>query len=555
MHGGLYLSSKPKLCWKNQLKSVSMVLRGPLWFPTAPSGSPSFDSMAARWTRRYCTVANRNVSSKQPLMESKKDALPPVFFEDVFEQHHRVAWRIEVATPDPRNPLLEGDNPWDDATPAAGHGSIMKDPIDGKFKGWTPVMSSDSPEKLGECEFRLAYIESDDGVKWRRPELDLIQWEGKPTNLIFDNDSGGRTTFASVFVYPEASPNDRYEMFCFREVHWRCPARCVAGFNQTPAKDEIDVWKYYGLYRYKSQDGIHWRPFEGPLKLKTGDACYVYRDFGGYVAHFKMSAPAGPGNVVPRFECAQGICRVTSMSTSEDGTNWSAFTPLVSPDINDNAADQIMEVNRYRYGDGYVGLVTMYHSLTQRMDLQFSASPDGRKFWRPIPRSACLPNPPLGDYGGGMIWPFRTPIEHDGRLYVYYGALSGLHGDVYKTTPDMRMFRGGALCRASWDLGRFYGLVNSDGGGTAHATTMILPISGNALYVNALTKRAGEIRAELLDAESKPIQGFTKEESDSIRGDHKFAPLKWKGKTVPSQDSARIRFYIKDSVLYGYTWK
>ncbi len=43
-----------------------------------------------------------------------------------------------------------------------------------------------------------------------------------------------------------------------------------------------------------------------------------------------------------------------------------------------------------------------------------------------------------------MIWPFRTPIEHDGRLYIYYGALAGLHGDVYQTVPDMRMFRGGA---------------------------------------------------------------------------------------------------------------
>jgi hypothetical protein len=121
--------------------------------------------------------------------------------------------------------------------------------------------------------------------------------------------------------------------------------------------------------------------------------------------------------------------------------------------------------------------------------------------------------------------------------------------------PDMRMFRGGALCRASWDLGRFYGLVNSDGGGTAHATTKVLPINRKVLHVNVLSKRTGEIRAELLDAEYKSIPGYTKEESDSIRGDHKFAPLKWKGRTAPAQDSVRIRFYIKDSVLYGYAWK
>ncbi len=229
-------------------------------------------------------------------------------------------------------PCLEGDNPWDDATPATGHGTILKDPIDGKFKGWTPVMSSDSPEKLNECEFRLAYIESDDGVHWRRPALDLVKWDGKPTNLIFDNDSGGRTTYASVSIDPQAARENRYEMFCFREVHWRCPAMCVAGFNQTPAKDSTDVWKYYGLYRYRSADGLHWRGIEGPLNLKTGDSCYVYRDSKGYVAHFKMAAPAGPGNVIPRYECIKTFAgsRTSELTptaqTGRTGSPW--FYPI-----------------------------------------------------------------------------------------------------------------------------------------------------------------------------------------------------------------------------------
>ena len=67
-----------------------------------------------------------------------------------------------------------------------------------------------------------------------------------------------------------------------------------------------------------------------------------------------------------------------------------------------------MEVGRYPYRDGYIGLVTMYHAVSQRIDVQFSVSADGEEFWRPIPRAACVPNPPLGDYGGGMIWPYPT---------------------------------------------------------------------------------------------------------------------------------------------------
>ena len=90
-----------------------------------------------------------------------------------------------------------------------------------------------------------------------------------------------------------------------------------------------------------------------------------------------------------------------------------------------------------------------------------------------------------------MIWPYRLPIAVDGRLYVYYGALAGLHGDVYKTTPDMRMFRGGALCRASWDMGRFFAAVNSDGGGTSHLTTKKIPVGGKFLQINAVTRNGG----------------------------------------------------------------
>ena len=503
-----------------------------------------------------------------------KEQVPPIIYEDNFFEKHRIAWRVEHGVPDPANPLLEGEYPWDDTTVAVGHGSLQIDPIDGKFKGWTPVMSGDTPERVGECEFRLAYIESDDGVNWRRPQLDLCSWPGhERTNLIFDNDSGGRTTFASVLIDPEENPGEPYEMFCFREVHWSNPERLVAGFNQTPAKDDIDVWKYYGLYRYRSPDGLHWRGVEGPIKLKTGDACYVYRDPNlGYVAHHKSTAPLGPGNVVP-YECYDQ-CRVAMRRSSPDGTNWTDSVPLMAPDWRDSNGDQIMEVGRYPYGDGYVGFVTMYHAVSQQIDVQFSVSADGENFWRPIPRVPCLPNSPLGDYGGGMIWPYRLPIELDGRLYLYYGALAGLHGDIYSKVSDMRFFRSGALCRSSWDMGRFFAAVNVDGEGSnapgvslpgmtpnpdgiayPYLTSVAEEVDGKTLYLNAATMRGGEIYIELLNDKLQPIPGFSKDDFSPYQGDDSCLAVSWKGGSCPESGNVHTRVYMTTAKLYGFAWR
>jgi len=156
-----------------------------------------------------------------------------------------------------------------------------------------------------------------------------------------------------------------------------------------------------------------------------------------------------------------------------------------------------------------------------------------------------------------MIWPYRLPLVEGDRLYVYYGAMSGLHGNPYSIQPDIRLFRNGALCRASWEMGRFVAAVNADGGGEppAHLTTHPLEVSGEMLYLNAVTRRDGELRVELLDSQNQPIPGFTKEDNAPFRGDEKLAPVSWSGGTSPPDDTVRVRFYLTTAMLYGFDWR
>jgi len=491
---------------------------------------------------------------------SLQEKCPPMIFEDNFIERVNIAWRIEPAEQDPVNPLLESAYPWDSASPCVGHGTVLKDPVDGMYKAW--VVSAEEVldyniYRPSNYEFRICYFCSEDGVNWQRPELDINSYPGyEKTNIVFDYPSGGRSTYASVFVDPDENPEEPYEIFVYRDVAYKNPALCVEGFGQQSAENPSKARElYYGLYRYRSKDGLHWRGVEGPLEFKSGDTLYVHKNRdGGYVAHHKNGIPSFPGGYVP-YDIGAGECRINLRKTSADGTEWSESAPIMMPDWKDHQGDQIMETGYFPYGRGIIGLTSVYHATSQTMDLQFAASIDGIKWCRPSRRS-CLPLAPLGDYGGGMIWPTRTLVETGDRLYVYYGATDGLHGDIYALTANAYRPFSGAFCRASWEKGRMWAVVPASGGEIeARLTTPLCNCTGMELLINAVTVNDGEITAELLDNERKPIKGFTRESSIAFKGDKKFASLKWKGMdTLPTKEVS-IRFYLKKARLYGFEWK
>ena len=65
---------------------------------------------------------------------------------DDFREHHNIAWRGEPGRPDPNNPLMVPEYPWD-AGATFSHGTVLKDPIDGLYKMWylsTPPAAASS---------------------------------------------------------------------------------------------------------------------------------------------------------------------------------------------------------------------------------------------------------------------------------------------------------------------------------------------------------------------------------------------------------------------------
>ncbi len=518
-------------------------------------------------------AAQDRVAAQPAQPKAALKALPFLMPED-FDDLDFMAWRVEPGRPDPHNPLLEPAMPWDSGSVFA-HGTLLRDPIDNLWKAWNVSIPAPMPDHYDSRWFQalLTYLESEDGVRWRRPSLSLRKWPGHPeNNIIMDI----WTTYASVNIDP-ARKDWPYEMFVFRNPNYLGGPNRIEGLP-LPAGAKGHP---YGLYRYRSKNGKDWRPIEGPLTLDTTDSCYIYRQGnsgarsvseGPYVSYHKTELPAFPGGLTP-FDVADGGVRLIGRRTSTDGSRWSDPTRIIlAPDWRDPADTQFMELCPLEVPGGFAATLTVYHNLTQTIDLQWAASRDGINWWRPERRPA-LANAPLGEYGGGMIWPMRQPVVDGDRLHVYYGGTEGLHGDLYNrraSGPRVLRARGeilsrqsftyggdfAALCRASWTADRLWALAGAHGGYTeGTAVTRPAKLAGKQLLVNATTRPGGRLRVEILNEAGRPLPGFTAEDCEPVRGDHHAATVRWKGGTRAPAGAVKARILLLRAFLYGMEWR
>jgi hypothetical protein len=511
-----------------------------------------------------------------PLAAGEAPTRMPLLMPDDFAELRLCGWRVEPGMPDPHNPLIEGEMPWDRGGVGI-HGSVFKDPIDKRWKAYlvcTPAeeLPEKQPENQGEpwasenhSHRRVCLFESDDGLKWTRPLLSNVPFAGhKKTNILFDVDQGV-SAYSSVLVEP-ANNDWPYEMFVLRESWGAVKGKAPKG---------------NGYYRYRSKDGRIWEStgefVNDPMK---GDLCYFYRDADeGYVAYYRLGAPRQPTDHVPVYEDFPR--RSCYRAVSRDGKKWTKDPlMLLTADERDHRDTQYQECVPLKVPGGYIAMVTIYWPLTQTLNLRLAASRDGRQWWSPD-RRPCLDNAPLGDYGGGMIWQSQYLTVEDGKLLVYYGGTEGPHRQISDTRarskeigPQERVIDHGAhflpfnaaLCRASWRADRLYALASSAGGPTLGiAVTRSRPVGGKKLHVNLATRPSkkasqpgldeGVLQVELLDDAGKPLPGFTRDDCPPLKGDHQSLLLRWTGGDMAPVAARQVRFYLRRAFLYGFDFR
>ena len=135
--------------------------------------------------------------------------------------------------------------------------------------------------------------------------------------------------------------------------------------------------------------------------------------------------------------------------------------------------------------------------------------------------------------GDQLIFPYTgfSGVAADGHTGIYSGASIGL----------ATLRRDGF---ASMDAGSEPGTL----------TTRPVTFSGKRLFVN-VDAPGGRLRAEVLDADGKPIEPFTMANSIPFSGDSTLEELKWEGGTDLSAlagQPVRFRFELTNGSLYAF---
>jgi hypothetical protein len=425
--------------------------------------------------------------------------------------------------------------------------TFLDHPI-GNLAAWPTVYRDDTSGRwrmlysAGWKPYQLMIAESDDGRNWHPlPQPDVEPAGGKiaPHHLFtLPEGSGG-----GVYLDPIAADGFPFKVFVHQQgepVYQRAIVKSSHRWH--------DVARRVGVKRYineeftlVSQDGIHWEPrFDLAWSLPDWHPEPPIFGFSNrFTGLHTMTVRPGWGD---RRQCLQ---------TTADFKQWSGPELLLQPDFLDEELIELYGMPVFPYGDGYVGLLWIFHCesveptrgynrFTGPLDCQLAFSHDGIRFTRgrrePL---IALGNP--GEAIGGAIEP-SCLVETEDQIRIYSSASKVHHGrsgdarrrgvsDVASITLHTLRKDGLTFLETTGDQGRLI----------SKPVVLVDP----ALTINASAPH-GEVRCQLTDMESRPIEGFTFEDSFVLAADDSLRfPVRWQDGNLDAVVSKIVRLEVQ----------
>jgi hypothetical protein len=467
--------------------------------------------------------------------------------------------------------LLDMARPWE---VGIGYTSVYRDPQIGKYQLWYQAYAG---ARAGERRLKcvVCYAESNDGVHFERPDLDLFPYkEQKTTNIVLVSNAGyGDRYCCSVLVDPlEKDPARRYKMAYY---DWS-----LDGKREEP-----------GLHVAFSPDGIRWTKHPGTL-LKTlyggravqppfaDESPYKEAPAKDNLVRKTWSYPLTMSDVFDVFwdpirqvfvllgkfwidgpdggmAWKNGIAR----SESKDFIIWSKPQLVLVPDDHDHADVEFHGAAGFFHKGRYFALNQVLKRREKlAIDIELLTSRDGIAWDRPFRKEFFLARSKPGLFDSRTLLSNSTPIVHGDEIRFYYGAANVAPLDGVKSEPSQRSGVG----MASLPLDRFAGLqpvaksaqvtLRKPLENVGQVTLKPLDFKGcTEITLNADAAKAS-IRVELLNEDGYRVRGYSKDDAVVIQGDGFRHKVAWKEHDELPSGRYLLRFHLENATLFAVTF-
>ncbi|MBC8871039.1 MAG: glycosyl hydrolase family 32 [Planctomycetes bacterium] len=450
--------------------------------------------------------------SQPPYLESPPNVIPidigrQLFVDDFLVEHTTLTRTFHQAEYYEHNPILKPDQPWETNTapnPCAMVFSdgVWYDPQDKLFKMWY----------MGGYVAGTCYATSTDGIRWEKPELDVVPG----TNLV---QQGRRDSSVVWLDHTTTNPQARFKL-----------AYYASG----------------GLLLCTSADGIHWS--EPARSGRTGDrTSFFYNPFLKRWIYSIRTGVSGFGRSRLYWEAADFL----------EDANWKSGEPVLwtSADSADPKREdlgtppQLYNLDCVAYESLLLGLFTIWRGQpsdrAKPNEVCLGFSRDGFHWDRPDRRAFIPVSETHGDWNWGNVQSAGGGCLVVGeKLYFYVSGRAGVPGS-----------RSSGVCSTGLATVRRDGFASLDAA-EAEGTLTTRPVrfQGKYLFVNADVDE-GELRVEVLDEDQRVIAPFSLENCVPLSKDSTIVQVRWTGAKDLSKlagKTVRFRFYVKRGSLFSF---